>query len=110
MVCQRNGQVIHGDVLKPSNPNYKRLTEEIGHQFLTVCELYGRNTGGQPFPVSKEMEAHFLRWREMVVRHRKGDFRNSPSEWASMKVVAQYVFDWHCQLRGQPLKTLVWGD
>lgn len=109
MVSQGNKQVIHGDVLKPSNPNYKGLTEEIGQQFLTVCELYGRNMGGQPFPVSKEMEAHFLRWREMVVRHRKGDFRNSPSEWASMKVVAQYVFDWHCKLRGQPSKALVWG-
>ena len=110
MVAQGNGQVIHGDVLKPSNPNYKGLTEAIGNQFLTVCELYGRNTGGQPFPVPKEMEVHFHRWREMVLRHRKGDFRNSPSEWASMKVVAQYVFDWHCKLRGQLLQCLVWGD
>jgi len=105
-----NGQVIHGDVLKPSNPNYRGLAEKIGELFLTVCELYGRATGGEPFPVPKEMEAHFLRWRQMLLRHRKGDFRNSPSEWASVKEVAQFVFDWHCHLRGQSLKVLSWSD
>ena len=109
MVVQGNGQVIHGDALKPSNPNFRELGEEVGQQFLTVCELYGRKSGGRPFPVPREMEVHFNRWRQMVVRHRKGDFRNSPSEWEAMKVVAQYVFDWHCKLRGQPSKALVWG-
>lgn len=58
----------------------------------------------------KEMLQHFARWRGMVLRHRKGDFRNSPSEWASTKEVAQFVFDWHCRLRGQPLKELVWSE
>ena len=110
MVTQKNGQMIHRDMLKPSSSNYKGLLEEIGSQFLVVCELYGRKTGKPRFPVPKDMEGHFLRWRQMLVRHRKGDFRNSPSEWASVKEVAQFVFNWHCWLRGQPVKELVWGD
>ena len=107
---QGNGKAVHGDMLKPSNPNYKDLAEEVGQQFLTVCELYGRENGGKPFPVPKTLEGHFLRWRQMLLRHRKGDFRNSPSEWASTKEVAQFVFEWHCRLRGQPVKVLVWSE
>jgi len=109
MTHRGNGKAIHGDMLKPSSPNYRGLAEEVAQQFLTVCELYGRNSGGA-FPVPKEMLQHFARWRGMVLRHRKGDFRNSPSEWASTKEVAQFVFDWHCRLRGQPLKELVWSE
>ena len=105
-----NGRTIHGDVLKPSDPNYRGLAEEIGERFLVVCELYGRANAGELFPVPKEMEPHFLRWRAMVLRHRKGDFRNSPSEWSSVKEVAQFVFDWHCRLRGQPQKELTWSN
>ena len=110
MVHQGNGRAIHGDALKPCNPNFKTLPEEIGEQFLTVCELYGRKIGGQPFPVSAYMVPHFARWRQVVIRYRKGDFRISSSEWASIKEVAQFVFDWHNRLRGQLLKVLVWSE
>jgi len=110
MVAHGNGQTIHGDMLKPSNPHYKGLLEEIGEQFLTVCELHGRQTGKPQFSVPKNMEQHFMRWRQMLLRHRKGDFRNSPSEWASVKEVAEYVYRWHCKLRGQPVKEMAWSD
>ena len=110
MVAQGNGRVIHGDRLEPSNPNYRELAEMIGEQFLVDCELHGRMTGDLQFPVPKEMEGHFLRWRNVLLRHRKGDYRNSPSEWASIKVVAQFVFDRYCRLRGQPVRELVWSE
>ena len=110
MTHRRNGKPIHGDKLGPSDPDYRGLTEEVEQQFLTVCELWGRNTNGAPFAIPKEMQQHFIRWRVLLLRHRKGDFRNSPSEWASTKEVAQFVFDWHCRLRGQQLKQLQWVD
>jgi len=109
MVHRGNGRVIHGDVLKPCNPNFKNLPEEIGEQLDTVCKLHDRKSGGQPLPVSVDMRPHFDRWRQVVDRYRKGDYRISSSEWASVKEVAQLAFDWHCRLRGQPLKVLVWG-
>ena len=110
MVYQGNGRVIHRDKLKLCNPNFRTLPEDVGEQFQTVCELYSRKSGGQSFPIPMDIVPHFIRWKQVVVRYRKGDFRISPSEWASMKEVAQFVFDWHCRLRGQPLKNFVWDE
>ena len=107
-MSKSNGKAIHGDMLRPSNPAYAGLPQEVEKQFLTVCELQGRT--GQQFRIPGRMKKHFLRWRAVLIRHRKGDFRNSASEWASLKEVAQFVFDQHCRLRGQPNKTLVWNE
>lgn len=110
MTYKGNGKAVHGDMLKPCSEDYKDLPLAIEVQFLTVCELWGRQSGGKPFLIPREMKPHFLRWREAAVRCKKGDFRISASEWSSVKEVAQFVFDWHCRLRGQPLKNLVWSE
>ena len=51
-----------------------------------------------------------LRWRQMAVRHRKGDFRNSDAEYESIKTIAQWTVDVNCQIRNQPAKKIVWKE
>ena len=110
MSHRSNGKPIHAETLKPSTPDCRELSKELESRFLIVCELHGRISGGRPLPIPKDMQQHFVRWRQVVVRHRNGDFRNSVSEWQSMKEVAQFVLDWGCKLRGQPQQKLVWSE
>lgn len=109
-MIKRNGKPQHFDTLELSTKDCIQLAREIEPRFLTVCELYGRKWGGQTPPISKEMEKHFMRWRQVVIRHRNGDMRNTLSEWQSMKEVAQWTVDLNCKLCGQEPKTVEWAD
>jgi len=105
-----NGKPIHAEMLKPSTPDCMALAREMEKRFLIVCELYGRISEGRPLPIPEGMQVHLVRWRQVVTRHRRGDFRNSVSEWKSMKEVAQFILDWGCRLRGQPQQKLIWSE
>jgi len=86
------------------------LLVEMQPRFLAICELYGRAFGGQPLQIPKDLEPHFIRWRQVTVRHRGGDIRNTESEWKSMKLIAQWIIDVNCKLRGQRPKKLIWTE
>jgi len=109
---KRNGRakIIHTDRFVPSSLDCRALAVAIEERFLIVCELYGRQSGGEDMPIPKWMEAHLVRWRMVVVRHRKGDHRHTESEWQSMKEMAQFTVDVICRLRGQEPKRLVWAE
>ena len=103
-------RTVHTDRLAPSSREVLELLAALEPRFLTVHELYGRMTGGEPLSISSWMQQHFVRWRTVVVRHRRGDPRNTSSEWQSMKEVAQWSLDEHCRLRGQGSKRLIWTE
>jgi hypothetical protein len=109
-MTKRNGKPQHFDRLEDSSEDIKALAESIEPRFLQVCELYGRKWGGLNIPIPKEMQKNVERWRQAVVRHRSGDFRNSLSEYQSMKAVAQWTVTENCKLCGQPEKTIEWPD
>jgi hypothetical protein len=112
-MSKRNGKSknIHSDNLKPSSEDVRALAESIEPRFVQVCETYGRKWGdGQVPRIDAEMQKHFERWRQVVVRHRQGDYRHSLSEYKSMKAVAQWTVDENCKLCRQPSKLIEWSD
>jgi hypothetical protein len=63
---------------------------------------------GMQLNIPKSLDRDMLRWREMRVRHKKGDFRNTDGELRSTKTIAQFTVDQNCMLRKQPLKKVEW--
>jgi hypothetical protein len=112
LMSKNNGihKKIHVDNLKPSSQDCIALAEAIEPRFLTIVELYGKKWGGQLIPIPKEIQGHITRWRQMLLRHRKRDFRNSLSEWQSTKQFAQWTVDRNCELRGQEPKKVDFGE
>lgn len=93
--------------LFPSNPDMITLAEAVESRFLTLCEGWLRKCGVE-LPIPKSMDRDMLRWRQMRVRHKRGDRRNTLAEIKSMKAVAQWTVMMNCELRGQPDKQIVW--
>lgn len=96
------------DPLLSSTPDMIALAEAVESRFLKLCEgwLHKR---GEKLPISKLVHRDLFRWRQMRVRHRQGDNRNTQSELKSTKAIAQWTVTMNCELRGQPDKQLVWA-
>ena len=99
----------HGNILKPSTMDLAALSMAVEERFLRLCGDYLR-IKGQQMPIPHSLDADLLRWRQMVTRHRKGDFRNTKAEMMSIKVLAQWTLDMNCELRNQKKQDLDWGD
>ena len=95
----------HGNMLIPSTMDAIALAQAVEDRFLDLCGSWLRIKGVElPIPVS--LNPDMLRWREMRIRHMKGDFRNTEAELKSTKVIAQFTLDCNCSLRNQPRKVL----
>lgn len=95
----------HGSMLKPSDADAIALAQAVEERFLELCHGWLRVKGAE-LPIPESLNSDMLRWREMRVRHRMGDFRNSEAELKSTKAVAQWTLDMNCSLRNQPRKSL----
>ena len=99
----------HGNMLKPSDQDTIALAMAVEDRFLDLCGLWQRVRGVEvEFPIPESLNSDMLRWREMRVRHKAGDFRNTEAELQSVKAVAQFTLDMNCDLRGQEKKVLQW--
>jgi len=108
-MTRRNGKAIHGEALKNSSQDDTALAVKVEEGFLTICELYAREHG-ESLPIPKELDQDLFRWRQMAVRHKQGDFRNTESEKQSLRIVAQWTVSVHMALRGQSDKKIEWVD
>lgn len=95
----------HGQMLKPSEQDTVALAMAVDDRFLDLCEAWVRIKGVE-MPVPESLNQDMLRWREMRVRHKQGDFRNTDSELKSTKAVAQWTLDMNADLRGQKKQVL----
>lgn len=95
----------HGSMLKTSDPDTVALGDAVELRFLELFHGWLR-VNGVELPIPESLNQDMLRWREMRVRHRMGDFRNSEAELKSTKAVAQWTLDMNCTLRNQPRKVL----
>ncbi len=91
-----------------SNPDTVALGEAVESRFLTLCEGWARKRG-EKLPISKSVHRDLFCWRQMRVRHRQGDNRNTLSELKSMKAMAQWTVTMNCELRGQDDKQVAWA-
>ncbi len=105
----RNGKYIHGSQLKSSTPDHVALGMAIDDRFVVLCSRYKRVTGNELiFP--KSMDRDVMRWRQLRVRHKKGDYRHTDVELASMHLIAQWTVDTNNVLCDQPVsKPLDWN-
>ena len=99
----------HGKKLRPSTLDDIQLAYAVETRFLDLCGTYLRVRGVE-IPIPSSLNADLLRWREMRVRHNKGDYRNSEAEKKSVRTVAQWTVTENCELRGQENKIVEWGD
>jgi len=104
----KNGK-IHYSVLSESQLDTVELAKAVEDRFLVVFHLHMKICGSQ-LDVPHELKKDLLRWREMCVRHRRGDYRNTISELESTRSVAQWALDVNCKLRNQPVKKIAWSD
>jgi hypothetical protein len=106
---KRNGKPIHSNVLRPSRQDDIALAASVEEGFIQVLGFHKQVRGYDLVP-PESLNQDLLRWRQMRVRHRRGDFRNTEAELESVKTVAQWTVDWNCTLRNQPYQKLEWGD
>lgn len=90
----------HLNKLKDSRAETVRLCFEVQRQFLELLEAHVRIKGIQIFP-PKDLDADMVRWRQMAVRFRKGDYRNTEAELHSLESIAQWNYEENCKLRNQ---------
>jgi len=103
-----NGR-IHFNTLRPSDPDAVALAQALEERFVELCGTYLRVTGVRLVP-PPSLDNDMMRWRQMRVRHRKGDFRNSEVELHSVKCLCQWTLDINASIRNQPTYKVAWKE
>lgn len=97
------------EVLKPSTHDMVALAEAVATRLADCIELHTQTTGMPPrFDTSFQKDV--VAWSTMHTRHCGGDFRNTESEKAATRVVAQWTLDTNAVLRGQTPQQMKWKD
>jgi len=81
----------------------------IETRFLELLGSWKRIHGVE-LEVPQMLDSAMILWRQLIVRYKKGDFRNSLDEVMAMREIAQWTVDKNCVLRNQPLKKVQWAD
>jgi len=105
----RNNGAIHRNRLLPSDEDLVQLAEAVEQRFTSVLDLHERVLGFPLCPPT-ELQNDMVLWRTMIMRHRKGDKRNTDDEKRAVRRIAQWTLDQNCILRNQPLQKLAWKD
>lgn len=104
-----NVRKIHNNKLQPSGADIISLGEAVHERFLGLCETYSRVKKVELIP-PKYLDKDMILWRTMMVRHYKGDFRNTEDEHKAIKRIAEWTLKENCTLKGQEYVPLEWGD
>lgn len=97
------------EVLLPSNPDEICLAEKVEENYLELSAAYQR-IKGELLIFPRYIDRDVMRWRQMRVRHKAGDYRHTESELKAVKAVAQWTVDVQMTIRNQPAKTVEWKD
>lgn len=95
----------HGNMLVRSVADTVALAQAVEERFLDLCGSWLRIRGVE-MPIPTSLDSDLLRWREMRVRHKRGDLRNTEAELKSTKAVAQWTLQMNAELRGQKQQKL----
>lgn len=100
---------IHTDVLVESVSDTIALGLAVEQRFVTLCESYLTIRGVCLVPPA-DLNSDMFRWRQMRLRHKKGDYRNTVDELKSTQRVAQWTLNVNNKLRNQEPKVLDWSN
>jgi len=93
------------DRLVPSNEGHLSFPIAVQHMFLELSALYERDRSANlRFPDSMKVDVD--RWRELVMRHNKGDYQHTEMEWKSVLAVGQWILNVKAELAGEPPSNL----
>ena len=109
MTHNGNGRVRGLETPTNSTQDTVALAQAVEERFLDLCRFYLR-VNGFKLVVPGGLKHDFVRWRQMRVRHKAGDFRNTPSELKSTRSIAQWTVNVNSKLRNQNPKQLEWSD
>jgi len=98
---RKNGKAIHGNALQPSPKSLVHGCQVVWEKVALVLTLHRRQRGMDLVP-PPHLSNDWKFWRAMVKRYEKGDYRHTDAELQSMKMIAQWTLDVHCELRNQP--------
>ena len=108
-MAKNNGSVIHTNILRPSRVDEIELCVAVEERFLTLCRFHLQVRGIALVP-PPELNKDMLLWRQMRVRHKKRDYRNTRDETLSTRRVADWTLKVNCQLRNQEYKPIDWAN
>jgi len=103
--------VLHSGVdnLVPSVDDTFALGLAVEMRFTELCGAYLRIKGVK-LKLPPHLKAAALKWREMVLRHRRGDRRNTRSELVATIEIANWTLKTNCFLRNQDYSPITWRD
>ena len=109
----RNGrakkkELRHTNRLLDSVPDMVTLGMAVEARFLDLCKDYLRITG-EKLEVPSHVQKDFVLWREMRIRHKKEDFRNTEDEKKATKNVAEWTLRVNCEIRNQKYEAIDWA-
>lgn len=99
----------HINILVPSRQDDMMLCAAVQSRFLELCASYVRIRGMELIPPSS-LDADIMRWRQMAVRFRQGDFRRTEAEMKSLKTIAQWTVSENNKLRNQSDEVVKWKE
>ncbi len=102
--AKRNMNALHS-----SSVDEIQLADAVEARFLNLTGTWLR-VKKEELAIPQELDSAMLAWRTMLMRHRKGDFRNSAEEDRLVKLIAEWTVYMNCILRNQPAKNVPWVD
>ena len=109
---KNNGHVpkaLHTSVLKPSHPDAVALGEALEVRFLELCKTY-LAVKGEKLPIPSYLNSDMMLWRQMRVRHKKMDFRNTRDELLSTRRIAEWTNRVNAEIKNQKVNKIEWRD
>ncbi len=108
-MIRRNGRHHQPDALRTSTFDDANLCRAVEVRFKRLLADWLR-IRGEPLTPPDCLDADMFRWRQMAVRHKGGDLRDTPSEIKSLRAVAQWTVSVNRALCNQEPITIDWGD
>lgn len=94
--------------LMPSARSDVGLCLRVEQDFLDLCKMHFRTKGYQLI-IPESLNSEMLRWREMAVRFKSGDYRHKLVELKSLHTIAQWIVNVKCDLVGKPHVKIDWA-
>ena len=109
---RKNGKV-HLNRLFDSEKDTVALGYAVEERFITVTNQWMEpppRGKGEPLVPPQALDRDMILWRQMRIRHKQLDFRNTEDELRATKRIALWTLQVNALLVNQPVKTVEWKD
>jgi len=86
--------------LRPATEKEVEVTDDVRERVYTLAVAWRQYRGTDLLPPAGIIGS-YKRWRGMVARHRRGDFRVAEDELKAQLEVMRWAYEANCLIRGQ---------